>query len=108
MVSLWDMLSVISVAAALGGGLGGALSAGGGIGRYVLGAFLGLGSGVLSTAAIRKGGAHVFRSLSPENVSEKTPARLSITYLAAVVWAMGLGPLVSWWIADRIIRAVFP
>lgn len=108
MVSLWDLLSLISVATVAGGALAGAQVAGGGIGRYALGMVLGLLLGGLSMTAIRRVGARVFRPLPPDGEATKTPARLPLTYLAAAVWVVCPSPMLSQWIAERIIRAVFP
>lgn len=108
MVSLWDMLSLISVASTVGGAVAGAQLAGGGGGRYGLGVFLGLGLGFLSMAAIRWVGKRVFRTLPPEDASTRTPARLPLTYLAAAVWAMCPSPMLSQWLTERVIRLVFP
>lgn len=108
MVSLWDMLSLMSGATAFGGALAGALTAGGGNARLGLGVFLGFGLGLLSRAAIRKAGARVFRTLPPEDTSRRTPARLPLIYGAAAVWALVPSPLLSRWIADSILRFVLP
>lgn len=108
MVSLWDMLSLISAATALGGALAGAQSAGGGSVRLGLGVFLGLGLGLLSMAAVRKAGRRVFRTLPLEDTSMRTPARLPLTYLAAVVWALCPSVLLSSWLAESLIRFVLP
>ncbi|WP_141607770.1 MULTISPECIES: hypothetical protein [unclassified Myxococcus] len=68
MVSLWAMLSLLSIASTLEGG-GGA--------RLGLGVVLGLGLGVLFTVGLRKMGDRVFRSIPTDDV-------LAVPHLRAV------------------------
>ncbi len=75
MVSLWDMLSLLSIASTVGGAAGGAVLAGGGGARLGLGLALGLGLGVLFTWGLRKTGERVFRSIPDEDPSASPPAQ---------------------------------
>ncbi|WP_426756850.1 hypothetical protein [Myxococcus sp. Y35] len=108
MVSLWDMLSLLSVGTTLGGAVAAAQFARGDSARYTLGIFLGLVLGLLSMAAIRKAGELVFRTLPPDGTSTKPPARLTFIYVAAAVWLMVPSPMLGLWVTGSIIRAVLP
>ncbi|AKQ69315.1 hypothetical protein A176_006227 [Myxococcus hansupus] len=108
MVSLWDMLCMMIVASSLGGATSSAQLAGGGVVRYGIGALLGVGLGLLSMAAMRKAGHLVFQSLPPGDASTKTPARLTLIYVAAAVWLMGPSPVLSLWLTGYVLRTVLP
>lgn len=108
MVSLWDMLSLLSIVSTLGGAASGAALAGGGGARLGLGVVLGLGLGVLFTVGLRKMGDRVFRSIPDEDLSGRSPLRLRLIYVAAVVWVLLPAPLLGNLIAHRLIRVVLP
>ncbi|GHG88208.1 hypothetical protein [Comamonas sp. JC664] len=108
MVSLWDMLCMMTVATSLGGATSSAQLAGGGIIRYGIGVLLGVGLGLLSMAAMRRAGHLVFRSLPPGDATEKSPVRLTLIYVAAGVWLMGPSPALSLWLTGYVLRTAFP
>ncbi|MCP3102643.1 hypothetical protein LZ198_27585 [Myxococcus sp. K15C18031901] len=110
MVSLWDMLTLMSWSAAMGGAAAAAQIQGGGVARYVLAGALGCGLGVLAVLAIRRMGAYVFSTLPPDdpaNPAKKPPVRLTLTYVGAGVWWVPVTAL-SMWTVGFLLTWTFP
>jgi hypothetical protein len=87
MISLWDVLTMFSGPAALGGAVAAARVAGGGTARVVLAFLLGVGMAAASIWVVRTRGARLFRYL------ERVPAAprrveftLGLAYLLAGLW----------------------
>lgn len=107
MVSLWDMLTLLSGPSTFGVALAAARLQGGGGFRLGVGVLLSAGLGVLAVAAAHVGGERALRRLRPEDDSPRTHVRLRVLYVAKVAWVL-VAPFLGFWIVDGILRVAFP
>ena len=90
MVSLWDLITLLSGGAAFGGAIAAARLAGNGTVEISIAVILGSLVAVGCVAAVRTIGGRAIERLYPESTSRDSGARsetaLRLIYLAAFVW----------------------
>jgi hypothetical protein len=87
-MTLWSMLTVLSGASALAGGVAAAKMAGGGILRVTIGAVVGLFLGLLSMWVSETAGRAAYRSVLEHGTQPSEPAERALRsmYLARSIW----------------------
>jgi hypothetical protein len=106
MVSLWDMLTLLSACSAFGAAMAAAAFQGGGGARFVAGVLLGAALGLLAMAAAQVAGNRAFRHFRLEDDSPRANAGLRVLYLAKFTWLL-VAPFLSFWMTDSALRIAF-
>ncbi len=108
MVSLWDMLTLLSACSAFGAAMAAVGLQGGGGPRLVAGVLLGAAVGFLALSTAHVAGNRAVRHFQLEGDSPRANAGLRVLYAAKFAWLLVLAPLLGFWMTASVIRVAFP
>jgi len=103
-VSLWDMLTLLSGGGAFGGALAAGRVHGGGARSLLICVLAGGGLAVLSVIAVHRAGHLAFRSLRLGDDSTTSGSLLPLLYFAKFLCVMALAPAISFMTVSALVR----